>query len=165
MKSTWWCMCRCALYPNFHRTFKLHPCFIPLFRGRLAALESGRGGASFLSTGSSVRLLLVQEIFMAFFWSVSILRTNEALGDWALWRADRSNRDFNSIHGRKNAHKPDLGTKGNERLGDHLPPPSLLKMFSSLNLRKERSLRSLTLAFNQTIALFNKHRSVPMHVA
>ena len=26
------------------------------------------------------------EIFMAFFWSVSISRTNEALRDWALWR-------------------------------------------------------------------------------
>lgn len=92
------------------------------------------------------------EIFMAFFWSVSILRTNEALGDWALWRpidltvstpsmAEKCpQKTTGSMHKETTCHRR-VYSRSFRAL---IPPGSLL-----------------ALVFNQTIALFNQQ--APKH--
>ena len=125
-----------------------------------------RGG---VSTGSSVRLLLVvapgqattSEIFMAFFWSVSISRTNEALGDWALWRPIDPTRSIPTNPWPTKC--PQTRILAQRKLAQETTCHRRVfsRCFRARNLREQSPSRGhfLALVFNQTIALFNKQAS------
>lgn len=105
-----------------HRAFKLHPCFIPLFRGRLAALESGRGfywvkceATPSCCSRSGHDERDIHGVFFGVFRS-RVLMKHSTIGHCG----GRSIPPIPShqIHGRQNAHKPDIGTK-ETHIGDH----------------------------------------------